>query len=244
MYKLFYIFLLLNTLIIAESTDKAHNSSNTPPLSQTLHTWELPKSLKQAFQYPKTFTAKIIGIRDGNTLHILHQKKSLTVKLAGIDAPERTQYFGSESQQQLSNRLFLKQVVIQPISLPFKNYAEVIVSDNKETINQWMVQNGLAWCSQTPSETCKHIEKTAKKLRYGLWQQDSPIEPWKYRESIKKNLANHTVIPVDVRKNPKYLSLLGQSQETLNYKQNDIHRKPEPFTPTFPKQPKRPKKQY
>lgn len=36
----------------------------------------------------ETFTAKVIGVSDGDTLKVLVDKEQITIRLSGIDAPE------------------------------------------------------------------------------------------------------------------------------------------------------------
>jgi endonuclease YncB( thermonuclease family) len=42
-----------------------------------------------------TFTAKVIGISDGDTLTVLHDRTPVKIRLDGIDAPEAGQAFGT-----------------------------------------------------------------------------------------------------------------------------------------------------
>src|SRR5688572_22662642 len=52
-------------------------------------------------------SVKVIGITDGDTITVLDsQKVSFKVRLAGIDAPEKSQDFGSRSKQNLSRIVF------------------------------------------------------------------------------------------------------------------------------------------
>ncbi len=44
----------------------------------------------------QAFTAKVIVVIDGDTLMTLQGNKKATVRLAGIDAPEKAQPWGSE----------------------------------------------------------------------------------------------------------------------------------------------------
>jgi endonuclease YncB( thermonuclease family) len=56
---------------------------------------------------------KVIGIADGDTITILDNNKTqLKIRLAGIDAPEKNQPFGSVSKKSLSDLVFGKHVTI------------------------------------------------------------------------------------------------------------------------------------
>lgn len=44
----------------------------------------------------ETYTTKVIGIKDGDTISVLHEGKEETIRLNGIDCPEKKQAFGSK----------------------------------------------------------------------------------------------------------------------------------------------------
>lgn len=225
-------FLILNWELMAQSPQASQE--NTRPFRKKIYRWELPQLEKKDSETAKKFNAKILGVRDGNTLHILYGNKPYTVLLADIDAPERTQYFGSEIQQKLSNRLYLKTVSIEHQEKKLSNRIKVILTDSQGNINDWMVQEGMAWCLETANTRCFSLQKKAREQQLGLWQQANPSAPWEYRKRIEKNLAKNTQKPVNFRKDPKYLSLLGQAQESTNYKENELQKKEAPFNPKLP----------
>ena len=47
------------------------------------------------------FSGKVIGVTDGDTIKVLVNKETVTVRLEGIDAPEKSQSFGSKVQRSL-----------------------------------------------------------------------------------------------------------------------------------------------
>ena len=44
------------------------------------------------------FSGKVIGVTDGDTIKVLVNKETVTVRLEGIDAPEKSQSFGKKVQ--------------------------------------------------------------------------------------------------------------------------------------------------
>jgi endonuclease YncB( thermonuclease family) len=40
------------------------------------------------------FEGKVIGVLDGDTIEVLHEKKTERIRLYGIDCPEKGQAFG------------------------------------------------------------------------------------------------------------------------------------------------------
>lgn len=48
------------------------------------------------------FSGKVIGVTDGDTIKVLVNKESVTVRLEGIDAPESGQSYGKKSKEALA----------------------------------------------------------------------------------------------------------------------------------------------
>ncbi|QOT82231.1 thermonuclease family protein [Cupriavidus basilensis] len=59
------------------------------------------------------FSGKVVAVLDGDTIDVLVDKTPIRVRLAGIDAPEKSQPFGSRSKIALSNLVYAKQVLVQ-----------------------------------------------------------------------------------------------------------------------------------
>lgn len=58
-----------------------------------------------------TITARVVGIQDGDTITVIAQGNvQYRIRLAGIDAPEHNQAFGSRSKESLSRLIFGKTV--------------------------------------------------------------------------------------------------------------------------------------
>lgn len=59
-------------------------------------------------------TGVVVGVSDGDTMTLLvDSNKTLKVRLAGIDAPEKSQPFGAVSKSNLSSRVFGKTVTVE-----------------------------------------------------------------------------------------------------------------------------------
>lgn len=81
---------------------------------------------------------------DSDTIKILVNKKQVTVRLEGIDAPEAKQSFGSKSKQSLSDMIFGREVVITDTS--DDRYGRTIgtVMLGSNNINAKMIEDGWA----------------------------------------------------------------------------------------------------
>jgi endonuclease YncB( thermonuclease family) len=68
----------------------------------------LPVSASPAYE------GKVVGISDGDTITVLvGGRQQIKVRLAEIDAPEKSQAYGQRSKQSLSDLVFGKQVRIE-----------------------------------------------------------------------------------------------------------------------------------
>ncbi len=132
-------------------------------------------------------SAKVIGVIDGDTFEVLHNGKSLRVRLAHIDCPEirNNQPFGRAAKSFSSQLCFGKQVTISSDKL-YDRYgrliAEIIVEGNVN-VNMELVKAGLAWhFKRYSTDTVYHnLELQARKAKLGLWKEESPKAPWEWR---------------------------------------------------------------
>ena len=57
-----------------------------------------------------SWPGKVVGVKDGDTIVALHDGRGETIRLYGIDAPERGQDFGNRAKQAISDMVFGKVV--------------------------------------------------------------------------------------------------------------------------------------
>ena len=139
----------------------------------------------------QTFSAKVIGISDGDTMEVLFRDKPIKIRLAHIDAPEKrgTQPFGNNSKKALSDLCFAKIVTVQSEKYDrYKRLISVIITDKNKNVNKEMLRLGMAWHYKKYSNNAEYaqLENLARKNRVGLWQDQNAIAPWLWRENKKK----------------------------------------------------------
>ena len=59
------------------------------------------------------FTGKVVGVTDGDTITVLHNRKGERIRLHGIDCPEKRQAFGKRAKQFTSTVIFGKAVTVK-----------------------------------------------------------------------------------------------------------------------------------
>jgi len=143
----------------------------------------------------KSLVGKVIAVGDGDTITVLTaEKKQVKIRMAGIDAPEKAQAFGTVAKQHLSDRIFGRDVTIEWEKEDFfhRTVGKVLLEGEDICLEQ--IRAGLAWhfrkyrSSQPPAdrESYAAAEVAAREARLGLWQDEDPLPPEKFRRSAKK----------------------------------------------------------
>lgn len=91
-------------------------------------------------------SCKVVGVTDGDTLTCLtSDKQQIKVRLAQIDAPEKSQPYGKESKRALSDLVFGREVTLEPETTDRygRTVAQVVIGG--KDVNLQMVSGGMAW---------------------------------------------------------------------------------------------------
>lgn len=133
-----------------------------------------------------TFSGRAVRVLDGDTIEVLTGANDrVRVRLANIDAPEKSQPFGQKSKENLTRLVGGRNVTVIDVGGDQygRRIGRVMVGSNEANVEQ--VQAGLAWVysrynhdPQLPS-----LEAAARNSRAGLWLDQSPQEPWTFRRS-------------------------------------------------------------
>lgn len=128
---------------------------------------------------------KVVGVRDGDTIEILVDKKEVPIRLSGVDAPEKKQAFGQKAKQFTSDKVFgkrVKVVVIHQDSYKRK-VGEVFISG--VSLNEELIAAGMAWQDPRYSKSLglAALQERAKAEKRGLWVDPKPVEPWEWRKN-------------------------------------------------------------
>ncbi|WP_010581940.1 thermonuclease family protein [Schlesneria paludicola] len=132
--------------------------------------------------------AKIVVAIDGDTVVAKTSSSTITVRLEGIDAPEKGQPSGPESREALRSLLVNKQVVLKTSGTDKygRTLATILLDGNN--INLKMVSDGLAWHYKQYSkdEDLAKAEAEARTGEKGLWVEKNPTAPWDFRHPPAK----------------------------------------------------------
>lgn len=134
---------------------------------------------------------KVIKVYDGDTVTLIdNDNKIYKIRLDKIDAPERGQEFGKQSQHYLSKLVLGKTIKVHYSKIDrYKRLLGILYIDNIE-VNLKMLLNGYAWHYRKYDKTPLYInaEKQARKNKIGLWKKINPINPEMYRKMKKSKL--------------------------------------------------------
>ena len=133
------------------------------------------------------FSGKVIAVTDGDTIKVLVNKETVTVRLEGIDAPESKQSFGNKSKEALSRLVAGKTVTVKKTGTDkYKRTLGVVIVGDVDA-NAKMIEDGYAWHFKkyNDEERLAKLEDAARKAKRGLWADENPLAPWEYRAKQK-----------------------------------------------------------
>ena len=168
------------------------------------------------------YRATVLSVGDGDTLRVQAGGRSITIRLACIDAPETAQSpWGQQSSAYLMQRLPRgREVTIQPHTTDRygRTVAEVISDIN---VNLVMVEDGQAFAYRRYLSGCDakeylDAEFRASRHRYGVWQQEGGItRPWDFRRGRTTAVIPDGTTPGGRRYRCKEIGSYARAQELL-----------------------------
>jgi endonuclease YncB( thermonuclease family) len=132
------------------------------------------------------FSARVVGVTDGDTITILRNGRHEVLRLHGIDAPEKGQAFGERAKQFTSSLAFGKTVVVRVRGRDRygRTIGDVVLPDGRN-FKEVVVRAGYAWWYRRYSADplVAMLEAEARATRRGLWADLDPVPPWEWRRS-------------------------------------------------------------
>ncbi|UQZ90899.1 hypothetical protein C4J81_17450 [Deltaproteobacteria bacterium Smac51] len=135
-------------------------------------------------------SGRVVKVHDGDTFTMIDSgDQKIKVRLFGIDAPELDQAHGRESRRYLRELLEGHEVRVE--SRGFDQYDRLlglIYRPDGHSITQDLVESGQVWvyenyCDIDYCAQLRQAQKEAKSARRGLWGDENPLAPWKYRRA-------------------------------------------------------------
>ncbi len=141
---------------------------------------------------PQALTGKVVSIADGDTLTVLDGANiQHKVRLAGIDAPERGQPFGTKARDRLAELTAGKTVAVNGSKRDRYGRTLGRVEVEGTDVNRQMVLDGMAWhyTHYSDDRRLAEAEAAARAAKRGLWADAAPVPPWEWRASERDRKA-------------------------------------------------------
>jgi len=147
-----------------------------------------------AFAHAQEVGGRVVAVQDGDTVTILDADRvQHRVRIAGIDAPEKSQAFGEAAKQSLAHLVHGQRV---DAHCPKRDrYGREVCSVHLGTrdVGLEQVRAGYAWWyreyarEQTPADRAAYeaAEAEARQARRGLWTDPAPQPPSTFRRQQK-----------------------------------------------------------
>ncbi len=133
----------------------------------------------------ETFTARVIAVLDGDTVIVQERAKKTTVRLAGIDAPEKLQEFGLASRDALVALVLNKDVQITTKTVDDYGRVVALLRAGRVNVNDEQLRRGMAWeySRYHADKILVALQAEAQQARRGLWAGAAPTPPWAFRKT-------------------------------------------------------------
>jgi endonuclease YncB( thermonuclease family) len=147
-------------------------------------TWLAVWSLLAGAATAEEFAGRVVAVTDGDTLKVLRVRHAETVRLEGVDAPEKRQAYGERAKRFTADLAFDRTVTVRTRGRDRNGrlLAEVVLPDGR-SLNQELVRAGYAWWFRRYSRDGRlaRLEDEARRGRRGLWADQAPQSPWEFR---------------------------------------------------------------
>jgi endonuclease YncB( thermonuclease family) len=152
------------------------------------------------------FVGRVVGVKDGDSLIVLVDKREIEVRLAEVDAPESGQPYGNRAKQALSALVFGKTVRLVPTDHDRygRTVGRIFVGDI-DVANE-LVRRGAVWVYRQYAHRPElyALEAGAKKSGAGLWglPETERTPPWDWRHAHRHGGFSLGVPPAATEKPP------------------------------------------
>jgi len=131
-------------------------------------------------------TGKVVGVTDGDTITVLVDRRTIKVRLAEIDTPERGQPWANRAKQALSDKVFGQVVELQVVDTDRYGRTVAKIYRGGRDINRERVREGHAWVYRKylRDPSLLEDERQAREAGAGVWglPEAQEVPPWEWRQ--------------------------------------------------------------
>ena len=130
----------------------------------------------------------VVQVHDGDTYRIFHQGKFQVIRLANVDAPELSQYYGRLVKTEVSRLILTKIVRIQVYGKDRYGRTVAKITVAGKSLDSILIANGWAWhwLEYSHNKTLSAYERLAIEAKTGMWKCRHNVPPWIWRKLNKK----------------------------------------------------------
>lgn len=146
----------------------------------------------------------VAEVFDGDSFNLQAKGGQIVrVRIAGIDAPEKTQPYSNKAKDSLTELLQSDSIGLQPVKVDAYDRWVANVSIGDRDLGLAQIRRGYAWyfvrykkdISEAQQQRYAEAERSARDARLGLWAGIDasvrnpalmPEPPWKFRERTRK----------------------------------------------------------
>ncbi|MCP9943481.1 thermonuclease family protein [Cyanobium sp. ATX 6E8] len=171
---------------------------------------------------PQGLSATVLSIGDGDTIRVRQAGRTITVRLACIDAPETAQSpYGQEARRYLQQRLPIGREVVLAVKTTDRYGRTVAEVFSGVNINLAMLEDGQAFAYRQYLGGCAareylEAEERANRAGLGIWQvPDGITRPWDFRRGRRSAAIPDGTTPGGRRYRCKEIGSYARAQELL-----------------------------
>lgn len=147
------------------------------------------------------FLALVIAVHDGDSIKVRTDEGQIhAVRIARIDAPELNQPWGRVSGASLARLCLGTKAWVQPQTTDRYRRTVASVSCRSKDASYHQIERGMAWVFEryeSPRSTLYAVQARAASFRRGLWRDDAPTPPWRFRRPSLQNISTAVSTLVD-----------------------------------------------
>jgi endonuclease YncB( thermonuclease family) len=162
--------------------------------SQILAAPQAPAATPWRFSGSEVVQAQSLGVDDGDSFVArLSDGRRARIRLAGIDAPEKSQPWSNAARLRLAELLDKRTLNLTILKADRWERAVARVEADGIDVSLAMLESGLAWhFSRYDSDLPRGLasrysqaEREARRARAGLWREHDPEPPWAFRQRTR-----------------------------------------------------------
>jgi len=131
--------------------------------------------------------ATVVRVIDGDTIKVVDETGLTTVRLYGIDSPEKSQAFGLVAKDFVEMMIKGKIVDVLPTGGRTYDRSVAVVMFGTQCLQEQLLLAGYAWvypqyCKKSFCQAWEKLQRISAGNRVGLWSGSAPVRPWVWRK--------------------------------------------------------------